>query len=79
MTVSPWRRRLARGVLLYLAIGFAISIAQNLWARAAGEPTAFAWTGSWSDQALLLFWWFLVPALTWPVDLYWTLYHRLGR
>lgn len=77
MTGTPWRRRLTRGALIYLAIGFAISITQNLWARAAGEPTSFAWVGSWHDQAVLLFWWFLVPALTWPVDLYWTLYHRL--
>jgi hypothetical protein len=52
---------------------------QNLWARAAGKPTAFVWAGSWGDQTVLLVWWFLVPALIWPVDLYWTLYHRLGR
>lgn len=77
MTAGPWRRRLARGMLIYLAIGFALSTAQNIWGRAAGEPTAFIWAGSWRDQTLLLFWWFLVPALTWPVDIYWTLYHRL--
>jgi hypothetical protein len=29
-------------------------------------------------NATLLFWWFLVPAVTWPVDLYWTVYHTTG-
>jgi hypothetical protein len=79
MTGGPWRRRLTRGVLIYLAIGVAISTAQNLWARTAGEPTVFVWAGSLRNQVVLLIWWYLVPVLTWPVDLFWTLYHSLRR
>jgi hypothetical protein len=29
------------------------------------------------NNAILLFWWFFIPALTWPIDLYWTLYHKI--
>ena len=76
---SPWRRRLRGFAAGYLAVGLAISLVQNLWARAAGEPTAFAWTGSLGGNALLFFWWFLVPALIWPWDLFWAVWHRLSR
>src|SRR5438309_17552 len=31
------------------------------------------------DDALLLFWWFIVPALIWPYDLYWAIYHKVFR
>jgi len=69
-------RRLLGG---YLAVGFVLSFVQNLWARFAGEPTAFAWAGSLSGTVLLLFWWLVVPALIWPWNLYWTAYHRWCR
>ncbi len=62
-------KRLAIG---YLCIGFAISLYQNIF----GALTAFAWTGSIKDGFILLFWWFIVPALIWPWDLFWTLFHR---
>jgi hypothetical protein len=57
----------------YLGIGFSISIYQNIF----GALTAFAWTGSIKDNIILLFWWFIVPALMWPWDLFWALFHRL--
>jgi len=62
-------RRLAIG---YLCIGLAISLYHNIF----GELTAFAWTGSFEGNLLLLFWWFIVPALIWPWDLFWGLFHR---
>jgi hypothetical protein len=62
--------RLAIG---YLGIGFAISLYQNIF----GELTAFAWTGSFKDNVILLFWWFIVPALIGPWDLLWSLFHRI--
>ena len=55
----------------YLSIGFAISLYQNLFC----ELTAFVWTGSARGNLLLLVWWFFVPALIWPWDLFWGLYH----
>ena len=57
----------------YLCIGFAISLYQNIF----GELTAFAWTGSIKGNLILLFWWFIVPGLIWPWDLFWGLFHRL--
>jgi hypothetical protein len=42
----------------YICIAFAISLYQNPF----GELSAFAWTGSIKGTALLLFWWFIVPA-----------------
>ena len=36
-------------------------------------------TGSLKDDALLLFWWFIVPALIWPYDLYLAIYHKVFR
>lgn len=59
--------------IAYLFVGFAISLYENIF----GELTAFAWTGSIKGNLLLLFWWFIVPALIWPWDLFWALYHRL--
>lgn len=50
----------------YLCIGFSISIYQNIF----GALTVFAWTGSIKDNIILLFWWFIVPALMWPWDLF---------
>ena len=57
----------------YLCIGFALSLYQNIF----GELTAFTWTGSITGNLLLLFWWFIVPVLIWPWDLFWGLFHRL--
>ena len=67
-----------RAVVAYLSIGLLLSGAENIWALCTGGPTAFVWTGSVQDNAVLLFYWFLLPALTWPIDVYWTLYHTLG-
>jgi len=57
----------------YLCIGFAISLYQNIF----GELTAFAWTGSIDGNVILLFWWFIVPAIIWPWDLFWSLFHLI--
>ena len=62
---------LVRLAIGYLCSGFIIALYQNL----AGELTAFAWTGSIAGNLVLFFWWFLVPALIWPWDLFWGLYH----
>ena len=56
----------------YLCTGFGISLYQNLF----GELTAFAWTGSVKGNLLLLFWWFIVPSVIWPWDLFWGFFHR---
>ncbi len=64
-------------ILSYLVVGVVISTGQNLWGAIASGPTAFAWTGSLAGNFTLLWWWLVVPAVTWPLDLYWTLYHRL--
>ena len=69
MAKARFIRRLA---IAYLSIGFAISTYQNIF----GELTAFAWTGSIKGNLILLFWWFVVPALIWPWDLFWALFHR---
>jgi hypothetical protein len=74
-----WRRRLVRGAVGYLAIGFALSFVLNLRGVWAGEPTAFVWTGSVAGNLTLFFWWFLVPALLWPWYLFYLLIHRSGR
>ncbi len=34
---------------------------------------------SLAGNAKLLWWWLILPALTWPADLYWTVYHAVGR
>ena len=68
MSKSRLIMRLAIG---YLCGGFGILLYQNIF----GELTAFAWTGSIKGNVLLLFWWFIVPALIWPWDLFWGLFH----
>jgi hypothetical protein len=73
---KSWRRRILQFIAIYLSIGFLISFGENLWGAAAGGLSAFVWTGSLEDNAVLLFWWFIIPAITWPIDLYWTLYHK---
>ena len=57
----------------YLCIGVVISLYQNLF----GELTAFVWPGSIKESVLLLFWWFVVPSVIWPWDMFWGLYHRI--
>ena len=57
-------------IIAYLAFGLSLSAAQNLGGAVSGHLSAFVWTGSIVGNATLLFWWFLVPAVTWPVDLY---------
>jgi hypothetical protein len=74
-----WRRLVLRSITIYLGIGFSISFVENLWGTATGGLTAFGWTGSLKGNAILLFWWFVYPALTWPYDLYWTLYWKVFR
>ena len=63
---------LRRAVLVYLIIGLAYASVTNLAALISDKPTAFAWAGSLTGQAILLVFWFLVPALTWPYELAWT-------
>lgn len=72
-----WKRWLLRLCLAYLVVGFAFSAAQNAWAALRGGPSAFVWAGSWKGTLLLLFWWFVMPALIWPYELFWVVYHRL--
>jgi hypothetical protein len=64
-------RTIKHAAIGYLCIGFAISLYQNLFS----ELTVFAWTGSLNGNLLLFFWWFIVPGLIWPWDLFWGLYH----
>lgn len=72
-------RRLGRRLgLAHLAVGAVISLTENLWGAVAGGPTVFAWSGSLAGNLTLLWWWLILPALTWPVDLFWTLYHAAG-
>ena len=64
--------RLAVG---YLVVGFIISLCQNIF----GSLTVFTWTGSIAGNLILFFWWFLVPALIWPWDLFWSVFHLVNR
>jgi hypothetical protein len=72
-----WRRTSGRVLLVYLSIGLFLSCAQNVQGLVTGDPTAFAWTGSLRDNIIILFWWFLVPIVTWPIDVFWTTYHLI--
>jgi|RhiMetdeSRZDD1v2_1073273.scaffolds.fasta_scaffold120176_2 hypothetical protein len=73
-------RRLGRRlVVAYLIVGAIIAVTENVWGAVAGGPTALVWTGSLADNARLVWWWLIVPALTWPLDLYWAVYHSVGR
>jgi hypothetical protein len=66
-----------RTLLAYVVIGLCLSVTQNLVGLFTGHLTAFVWTGSITDNAVLLFWWVVVPALTWPLDLWWAIYHKV--
>jgi hypothetical protein len=76
---EPWRRLVLRFIAIYLGIGFSISFVENLWGAATGGLSAFFWTGSLKNNAILLFWWFIYPAIIWPYDAYWTLYWKVFR
>jgi len=69
MATQPTTKQATIG---YLCIGFSISMYQNI----SGALTALAWTGTIKGNITLLFWWLIVPALIWPWDLFWTLFHR---
>jgi len=71
-----WQRLVLRFIAIYLGIGFSISFLENFSAAATGGLSAFVWIGSLKGNAVLLFWWF-IPAITWPVDVFAALYHRL--
>lgn len=72
-----WRRFALQFIAIYLSVGFFLSLGTNVLAAATGGPSALIWTGSFKGNAVLLFWWFVIPAITWPIDLYWALYHKL--
>jgi hypothetical protein len=72
------RRSIAiRALIVYLLIGLSISTAENIYGYFIGAPTAFVWTGSILNNLILFFWWFLVPCIIWPIDLYWTVFHKI--
>lgn len=74
------RKRKAYQILaVYLIIGIFISTVQNIHGYLSGEPTALAWTGAIKGNLILIFWWFIVPAVIWPIDIYWSIYHVIGK
>lgn len=66
-------RRVRRAVLSYLAIGFLVSCAINTVGFFKPDGVS-AWSaffgGSLRDRFLVLFFWFVMPMLIWPVVLY---------
>jgi hypothetical protein len=50
---------------------------QNMAGLLTGNLSAFVWTGSFKGNAIVFFWWAVVPALTWSLDLWWTVYHEV--
>jgi hypothetical protein len=78
MIVKPNKRRfIFLIILLYLLVGFLISLLQNIIGFYFGKPTAFAWTGSIKGNLITLFWWFIVPTIFWPIDVFWGIYHNI--
>ncbi|OGI63721.1 hypothetical protein A2914_00910 [Candidatus Nomurabacteria bacterium RIFCSPLOWO2_01_FULL_41_21] len=63
--------------IFYLGIGLVISLVLEIKGLFISGPSAFIWTGSLSGNIITFFWWFVVPALTWPYDLFWTVYHSM--
>ena len=61
---TPWRRLVLRFIAIYLGIGFSISFAENLRGAFTGRPSGFFLTGSLKDDAILVFWFFIYPAIT---------------
>jgi hypothetical protein len=72
-----WRVRVAHILLCYVGVGLLISLAQNLLGLFSGNLSAFLWTGTIKGNGTLMFWWALMPALTWPQDVWWTVYHKV--
>lgn len=73
----PWRLGAVHVLLGYATLGLLISVTQNVVGLFTGNLSAFVWTGSIKDNVILMFWWVLVPALTWPLDLWWTVYYKV--
>ncbi len=74
-----WQRTSLRVLLIYLPIGLFLSCVQNVQGLLTGGPTAFVWSSSLRGNIILLFWWFLVPIFTWPIDVFWAYYHVIGQ
>lgn len=71
------QRKITYFVKGYLVVGLVASFVENVWGAIRGGPSAFVWTGSLIDNGILFVWWFLIPILTWPVDLFWAVYHKV--
>jgi len=71
------RVRAVHVLLCYLGLGLVISLTQNVLGLLTGNLSGFVWTGTIKGNATLMFWWVLMPALTWPVDVWWTVYHKV--
>ncbi len=65
-----------RGLLIYMLIGFLLSLSQNINGYYSDKLTVFAWTGSVYGNMIILFWWLIVPTIFWPVDIFWLIYHK---
>jgi hypothetical protein len=74
-----WWRLLKSSIIAYAAIGLALAAGLNFRGFLSGAPTALSLGESLPGSMLIWFWWFCVPALTWPVLGYWMLYHWLSR
>lgn len=66
-------------VTVYMLIGFSLSVFHNATAYFIGKPTAFALTGSLKGNVTLAFWWFFLPMVMWPYELFWELYNLFLR
>jgi hypothetical protein len=66
-----------RALVVYFVIGLSMSLFQNIHSYFAGGPTAFIWTGSVKGNLILAFWWFIVPSVIWPVNIFWGVYHSI--
>jgi len=73
----PSRVRAAHVFLGYLGLGLLISLTQNMLGLLTGNLSGFVWTGTIKGNAALMSWWVLMPALTWPQDVWWTVYHKV--
>jgi hypothetical protein len=65
-------------IIAYLAFGLSLSAAQNLVGCRQRPPIGLRIDRLYSrerDATVLVV---LVPAVTWPVDLYWSVYHTTG-
>jgi hypothetical protein len=71
-----WRVRAVHALLGYVGLGLLISLTQNLLGFVTGNLSGLVWTGTIKGTATVMFWWVLMPALTWPYDVWWTVYHK---